>query len=109
MLPIRATATVYVQARVSAKESGAFVDLTSNTVSLAFAATDTAPAAASSDWKSATWTTDTTTDPDTYRAQCLVGPGGTVTLAVGTYHLFAKVSRGSEVAIHYSGIVEVTA
>lgn len=108
-IKIRANSLAQVRARVSAKASGAALDLSGDTVTIAFATTDTAPAAASSDWKTATWDTDTGTEPDTYRAQCNVGPSGAVTLTAGTYHMFVKVARSPELPILYCGIVEVTA
>lgn len=109
MLKIRATSLSYVRARVSARASGAAVNPTSDTVAVAFETTDAAPAAAAASWKSATWDTDTSTTPTTYRAQCLVGPSGTVNLSAGTYYMFVKVTDSPEVPIMYSGIVQVVA
>jgi hypothetical protein len=104
---VRATSTGYIRARVSAEASGAAVDPSGYTVTVAFAATDTAPASGASDWKSATWDTDTTTTPATYRAQCNVGPSGTVTLTAGTYWMFVKVAASPETPIIRSGVVKV--
>lgn len=104
---IRAASLDYIRAQVSARESGAAVNPTGNAVAMAFTATDTAPAAAASDWKAASWDTDTTTTPATYRAQCLVGPGGTVELTAGTYYLFVKVTDSPEAPILPCGVVKV--
>lgn len=109
MLRIRATSLEYVRVRVSARASGVAVSPTADVAAMAFMTTDAAPAAAAGDWKSASWETDTTTDPDTYRVLCLVGPGGTVTLAVGTYFIFVKITDSPEVPIMPSGLLEVVA
>ncbi len=95
----------YVRVRVAATSSGAAVNPTGDSVSMAFLATNAAPV--SGDWKTATWDTDPTTTPVTYRAQCLVGPSGTVTLAAGTYTVWVKVTDSPEVAVKRCGQVKV--
>lgn len=104
----RATSTEAIRSgSVTATASGAAVDPTGFTVSMAFVATDTAPAAGSSAWKAATWDTDTTTTPATYRAQAAIGPAGVQELSAGTWWLFVKVSAGSETPIIPSGSFKV--
>ncbi len=105
----RASSTETIRARISAKASGAAVDPTGFTVTMAFAATDTAPTAASSSWKAATWDTDTTTTPTTYRAQAAIGPSGVQELTAGTYYLFVKVTASGETPIIPSGPFKVVA
>jgi hypothetical protein len=61
---------------------------------------------AGGDWKSATWTT--LTNPTRYLASCLVGPGGTVTLAEGTYQVWVKVTATPEIPVKLAGFVVVT-
>lgn len=95
--------TEYVKVPVSARESGANVDPTATTVQMAFPAVDADPI--SGDWKSASWETDTTTDPDTYLARCLVGSA--VTLAVGVYDVWVKIAASPEVVVRRSGFLKV--
>ena len=52
---------------------------------------------AGGDWKTASWETDATTTPPTYYARCLVGPGGTVPLAPGTYMIWLKITDAPEI------------
>lgn len=100
------TATLeYVRAPVSATASGSAVNPTSDTVSMAFLSTASAPV--SGDWKTASWETDTGTEPDTYYAQCLVGSGGAVTLTAGTYHVWIKVADSPETPVIRAGLLRV--
>jgi hypothetical protein len=63
---------------------------------------------ASGDLKTASWETDTTTEPDTYYARCLVGPGGAVTLTAGvTYMVWVKVTDSPEVVLRRVGRLRV--
>lgn len=104
-LEISSLSKEYVRVRVKAKEAGADVDPTADTVVMAFVA-DGEPAAL--DYKAATWETDTSTTPDTYYARCLVGPGGTVTLTDGLYKVFVKVTDNPEVPVKHAGHLKVT-
>ena len=58
------------------------------------------------DWKSATWTT--LTAPTRYLATCLVGPGGTVTLADGSYEVWVKVTTTPEIPVLFNDYLVVT-
>lgn len=106
---LRATSTETLRGRITGTASGAAVDPTGYTVTAAAVATDTAPAAASSAWKAATWDTDATTSPTTYRAQVVFGPSGVQELAAGVWWLFFKVVTGSETVILPSGPFKVVA
>lgn len=90
MATISSLSKVYVKVPVSATESGAPVDPTIATVTMAFTDVDTEPV--SGDWKTADWETDTTRSPDRYYARCLVGPSGTVTLTDDTYAVWVKIT-----------------
>lgn len=104
-----ATSLEEVLAVVSADRGGAAVNPTANTVQIAFITSPPETASpGASDWKTASWETDTTTDPDEYSAKCLVGPGGAVTLTAGTYYAWVKITDSPEVPVKYSGIVKVT-
>ncbi len=84
----------YVRLPVSAKDSGAVVNPTADAVAMAFMASGPP---AGGDWKTASWETDATTTPPTYYARCLVGPGGTVPLAPGTYMIWLKITDAPEI------------
>ena len=96
----------HVLARVSARKNGAVVNPTTDTVQMAFTTAEAEPVGG--DWKAATWETDSATEPDTYYAVCLVGPGGTVTLADGTYRMWVKVTDSPEIPVKKAGILIVT-
>lgn len=98
-----------VLAGVTARRNGAAVDPTGNTVQMAFL--DEPPEVASpesGDWKTASWETNATTDPDQYEAKCLVGPSGTTTLTAGVYYVWVKVTDSPEVPAKYSGTIRIT-
>lgn len=97
---ISTASTEYVQVSVSAKESGVAIDPTADAVSMAFLATTAAPA--SGDWHTASWDTDTATEPDTYLAQCLVGPGAVV-LTAAVYEVWVKVVHSPETVVRPAG------
>lgn len=98
-----------VFADVSAVRNGAAVDPTADTVQMAFLAEPPETASPESgDWKTASWETNSTTDPDQYKAKCLVGPSGTVTLAEGTWYVWVKITDLPEIPVEYSGIIRIT-
>lgn len=82
------------------------VNPTTDTVEMAFMATDGEPTAP--DWKSASWETDTGPNPDRYYARCLVGPTGTVALVDGRYSVWVRVTDAPEVPIRRVGVLQVT-
>jgi hypothetical protein len=96
----------YVKVPVSATSSGAVVNPTGDTVVMAFTVADVDPLVG--DWKAATWETDATTDPTTYYARCLVGPAGTITLAVGVWDVWVKVTDAPEIPARRAGNLEIT-
>lgn len=96
----------YVRCPVSARLSGTAVDPTGDAVSMAFTVADVDPAVG--DWKSATWETDATTSPSTYYARCLVGPAGTITLAVGVWDVWLKVTDAPEIPARRVGNLQIT-
>ncbi|MFD9949708.1 hypothetical protein ACFWYW_55520 [Nonomuraea sp. NPDC059023] len=53
------------------------------------------------DWKAATW------DSGAYKL--LIGPGGTLTLAAGTYTAWVRLTAAPEVVVRRSGPVRVGA
>jgi hypothetical protein len=91
----------YLRVPISAKEAGVAVNPTSDTVKMAFVPKGTKPV--NGDWKVASWETDGSTIPATYLARCLVGPGGTVQLAAGTYVVWVQVTDAPEIPIRDAG------
>lgn len=96
----------YVYVPVAARAAGAAVNPTSDAVALAFVVGATSPV--SGDWKTATWDTDATTTPATYRVRCLVGPAGAVTLVPGMYQVWVKVTDSPEIPVKLAGPLKVT-
>jgi hypothetical protein len=98
--------TQYVQVPIQAIVAGQAYDPTSDTVQLAFMTAWGAPG--SGDWKAGTW--DTSTAPGIYLAQCLVGPGGTTTLAAGDYAIWVKITdspHSAEVPVIQAGTLTI--
>ena len=71
-------------------------------VYMAFLATTADPQP--SDWKAATWEQ---TASGGWVMQCLVGPGGTVTLAKGVYYVWGKIVDPTETVVESLGMLEV--
>lgn len=104
---ISAASLEFVRVQVAAKASGAAVDPTGMTAQMAFMSTGAAPSG--SDLKTASWDTDATVNPDAYYAQCLVGPGGTVTLTADTtYAVWVKLTGSPEAPLRRAGSLRVT-
>jgi hypothetical protein len=95
----------YVRVSVHAKENGVVVNPTTDVVQMAFTA---GIDPVGGDWKTASWETDATSEPDTYYARCLVGPGGTVTLAAGRYTVWLKLTDATEIPVRKIGQLVVT-
>jgi hypothetical protein len=105
VLTISSASKEYVRVPVAARSSGAAIDTTADTVVMAFLAGAGPPE--SGDWKSASWDTDATTYPPTYLAQCLIGPGGTVTLTAGVWTVWVKVTDSPEIPVKRAGQVKI--
>jgi hypothetical protein len=105
-LVISKSALWYVKSKISATVSGAAVDPTGDTAKMALMAGSDSPT--SSDLKSASWETDTTTSPTTYKARVLVGPSGVITPTAGTYMLWVQITDSPEIPLIPCGIVVVT-
>lgn len=84
----------YVLVPVSATVAGRHVDISADTVAMAFPVADALPL--TGDWKTASWET-VGSRPTSYLARCLVGPGGTVTLTAGTFDIWVRVADSPEV------------
>lgn len=95
----------YVRARVTASTAAGPINPTGDTVAMALLPVGVTPG--SGDWQTASW------DPGgvnsgAYLAQCLVGPGGAITLIAGTYQVWVKVTDNPEVPVLPAGTIVVS-
>ena len=89
----------YVSVPISATTlAGTAYNPTGDTVQMAFMPQAT-QVPGSSDWQAAVWSTVATNVLFPYSASCLVGPGGTITLGIGTYVMYVKVTDNPEVPV----------
>lgn len=89
----------YVGLPVTAADiNGAAVNPTAFPVTMAFMPQATQVPQVS-DWQAAIWGTDTSNALYPYTAYCLIGPGGTIRLGVGTYVVYVKVSGNPEIPV----------
>jgi hypothetical protein len=80
------------------------INPTGDTVQMAFLATPPPAQPSSEDWLAATW--QSTSPP--YVALCLVGPGGTTTLAQGQWYVWLQLTASPEVPVKYCGLLQVS-
>ena len=90
----------YVAVPVSAVVNGAAINPTTDTVNFAFTASRSTPP---STFVAGSWETE----GGTYYARCLVGPGGTTTLAVGQWATWVKVTDNPEIPVRFVGYVVI--
>ena len=86
-VPVKATAL-----------SGASKNPTADPVFMAFMPQAT-QVPQNADWQAAIWATRSSDILNPYAAACLVGPGGTITLAIGTYIIYVKITDSPEVPV----------
>lgn len=95
----------YVRVPIAAKEAGVAIVPTADVVRMAFTAADVDPVTL--DWQVSAWESDTSTIPTTYLARCLVGPAGTITLTVGVYDVWVKITDSPEIPARRAGTLEI--
>lgn len=102
LLKISALATEFVKVETTATKNDVAYDPTADAVALAFVAVAGTPVAG--DWKTGSWETIS----GRYHARALVGPsGGVITLAVGRYSVWVRVTNNPETPIIRAGELEV--
>jgi hypothetical protein len=99
-------ATEYIFIPVSVTKAGVAYNPTGDAVQFAFMPTPT-QVPQNADWVSGSWVTESTNVLYPYSAQCLVGPSGTITLGVGTYIIYIKVTDSPEIPVLVGGQVQV--
>lgn len=78
--------------------TGASLNPTSDPVSMAFMPQAT-QVPQLSDWQTAIWATRSNNILQPYAAACLVGPGGTIQLGIGTYIIYVKITDNPEIPV----------
>ena len=86
--------------------TGAALNPTSDPVYMAFLPQATQQPA-SGDWKTAIWAARASDVIYPYAAFCLVGPGGTTELDLGTYVMYLKVTDNPEVPVLVTGYLQI--
>ena len=99
--------TQYVLVPVSATKAGAAYNPTGDTVQFAFMPQATQVPQVS-DWVAGAWDTVTGNLLYPYQAKCLIGPSGTITLGIGMYVMYIKISDNPEVPVLVCGQLEIT-
>lgn len=92
---------------VAATRLGLPYNPTGDTVQFAFMPTPT-QVPQQGDLVSGAWETWTTDILYPYRAKCLVGPGGTIVLGIGTYIIYVKITDSPEIPFDAVGQLQIT-
>jgi hypothetical protein len=100
-------ATMYILIPVTATKAGVAYNPTGDTVQFAFMPTPT-QVPQNTDWAAGSWETDTADILFPYSAKCLVGPSGTITLGIGTYIIYLKISDNPETPVLIAGQLQIS-
>ena len=92
---------------VTATKAGASYNPTSDTVQFAFMPTAT-QVPGPSDLVTGLWETNTASVLYPYNAKVLVGPGGTITLGIGTYVVYQKTTDSPEIPFDIVGQLQIS-
>lgn len=84
-----------IHAAVKARDANGLIDPTGSSVSFAFLVPGDSPAVGTV-WTLGSWETITLAKGPQYRAKCLIGPGGSITLSVGSYAVWLKIDYAPE-------------
>ncbi len=99
--------TEYVLVPVVATKAGVPFNPTADTVQFAFMPTPT-QVPTNPDWVSGSWDTVSSSPLYPYNAKCLVGPTGAITLGIGTYIIYLKITDSPEVPVLVAGQLQVS-
>jgi len=103
MITLSVLSLQYVKTSVQARVNGVVINPTNDAVQFAFPAPGVNPVPG--DFKVGSWETTT---GGAYYARCLVGPGGTVALTVGTYDVWVKVTDNPEIPVARIGNMRIS-
>ena len=99
--------TQYYLVPIAATRLGAPYNPTGDTVAMAFMPTPT-QVPGSGDWVSGSWDTSTASVLYPYSVKCLIGPAGTVTLGIGSYITYVKVTDSPEIPVFVAGQLQIS-
>jgi hypothetical protein len=91
---------------VAAAKAGAAYDPTADTVQFAFMPQAT-QVPQSGDWKAGSWEANPASLLYPYNAKCLIGPAGVVTLGIGTYVAYVKITDDPEIPVDIVGYLQI--
>lgn len=91
---------------VAVSKAGAAYNPTSDTVQFAFMPTAT-QVPTPSDLIGGSWETNPYSLLYPYNAKCLVGPGGAITLGIGTYVVYQKTTDSPEIPYDIVGYLQI--
>jgi hypothetical protein len=97
----------YYLVPIAATRLGVSYDPTGDTVEFAFMPTPT-QVPGNTDWVSGSWDTSSASVLYPYSAKCLIGPGGTITLGIGTYISYVKVTDSPEIPVFVVGQLAIS-
>lgn len=100
-------ATQYVLVPLTASQAGAAFNPTGEPVQFAFMPTAT-QVPQTSDWVAGSWDTLPNSLLYPYQAKCLVGPSGVITLGLGNYVIYLKITSNPEIPVLIAGYLEIT-
>ena len=92
---------------VSVTKLGVAYNPTGDPVSFAFMPTATQVPQVS-DWVAGAWDVNQTSVLFPYSAKCLVGPSGTITLGIGTYYAYLKITDNPEIPVEVVGQLQIS-
>ena len=99
--------TQYIFIPVNVTENGSLYNPTSDTVQFAFMPTAT-QVPQSGDWIAGSWNAVAANILYPYQAKCLVGPAGTITLGIGTYIIYVRITDNPEIPVLISGQLQIS-
>lgn len=90
--------TQYILVPVNVTQNGITYNPTSDTVQFAFMPQAT-QVPGNSDWVAGSWSAVPSNILYPYSARCLIGPGGAISLGIGTYVIYVKIIDNPETPV----------
>lgn len=104
---ISALSTEYILVPVEGTDDNGVIDPTSLVVEMAIVPFEVAPSLLTT-WFTAEWITVSQDNlDDIYKARLLVGPGGVITLTVGSWDVWVRVTHVTETPMEKAGTILV--
>jgi hypothetical protein len=99
--------TKYYLVPIAATRLGVAYNPTGDTVQFSFMPTPT-QVPGNADWVSGSWDTSSVSVLYPYSAKVLVGPAGAITLGIGTYITYVKVTDSPEIPVFVAGQLQIS-